>query len=64
MFGKNTRFIGLKLPEVLSPESLERRYAGKLSNKALNLMGGMLHMDPGKRMSAIECLTHSYFDDL
>lgn len=21
-------------------------------------------MDPGKRMTAIECLTHSYFDDL
>lgn len=64
MFVKNTRFIGLKMPEVISPETIERRYAGKLSNKALSLMQGMLHMDPEQWMSAIECLTHSYFDDL
>lgn len=64
MFGKNTRFIGLKLPDVINPETLEWRYTGKLSNKALNLMQGMLLMDPNKRFTAIECLTHSYFDDL
>lgn len=27
-------------------------------------MQGMLLMDPNKRFTAIECLTHSYFDDL
>ena len=27
-------------------------------------MQGMLWMDPDERMDAIECLTHSYFDDL
>lgn len=27
-------------------------------------MQGMLKMDPKERLSAIECLTHSYFDEL
>ena len=54
----------MKLPDVPSPESLEKKYAGKLANKALNLMQGMLKMDPKERLSAIECLTHSYFDEL
>ena len=49
---------------MLNPETIERRYAGKLSNKALHLMQGMLKMDPKEWMSSIECLTHSYFDDL
>jgi len=38
MFGKNPRFVGLKLPDVHSPETLDKWYTGKLSNKALNLM--------------------------
>jgi cyclin-dependent kinase-like len=54
----------LKLPNVPNPETLEKKYTGKLANKALNLMQGMLKMDPKERLSAIECLTHSYFDDL
>lgn len=28
---KNPRFVGMKLPEIPKPETLERRYLGKLS---------------------------------
>jgi len=64
MFAKNPRFIGLKFPEITSPETLEKKYLGKLSPKAINLLEGMLNMDPSERMTALEALTHSYFDDL
>lgn len=46
------------------PDTLEKRYVGKLSSKALNLMAGMLKMDPTDRLSAIECLSHPYFEGI
>jgi cyclin-dependent kinase-like len=64
-FQTNPRFIGYKFPDSINkPETLEKRYIGKLSKKALNLMKGMLEMDPNDRLSAIECLADSYFDGL
>jgi cyclin-dependent kinase-like len=45
-FNKNPRFIGLKFPDVSKPETLEKKYTGKLSTKALSLMIGLLKMDP------------------
>jgi cyclin-dependent kinase-like len=36
----------MKFPEINKPETLERRYLGKLSKKALNIMKVMLKMDP------------------
>lgn len=63
-FAKNPRFIGLKFPDLHHPETLEKKYIGKLPTKAINLMQGMLRLDPEERLTAIECLTHSYFDDL
>ena len=43
LFMRNPRFIGYKFPEsITKPETLDRRYVGKLSKKALNLMKGML----------------------
>jgi cyclin-dependent kinase-like len=64
-FQTNPRFIGYKFPESINkPETLEKRYIGKLSKKALNLMKGMLEMDPSDRFSAIECLADTYFDGL
>lgn len=45
-FNKNPRFVGLKFPEVIKPDTLEKKYTGKLSRKALSLMIGLLKMDP------------------
>ena len=46
------------------PETLEKKYVGKISSKALNLMSGMLTMEVSKRITAIECLAHPYFDGI
>jgi cyclin-dependent kinase-like len=35
-----------------------------MSSKALSLMSGMLQMEVGKRLTAIECLAHPYFDGM
>ena len=35
-----------------------------MSSKALSLMSGMLQMEVGKRLNAIECLGHPYFDGM
>lgn len=63
-FDENPRFVGFKFPELSKPETLEKKYVGKMSSKAINLMSGMLSMEPLKRLNAIECLAHPYFDGL
>jgi cyclin-dependent kinase-like len=35
LFNTNPRFIGYKFPSIMNPETLERRYSGKLSAKAI-----------------------------
>lgn len=64
MFSKNPRFLGLKFPDVSKPETLDKRYVGKMSKKALSLMNGLLNMNPADRLYGIKALMHPYFDDL
>jgi cyclin-dependent kinase-like len=54
----------MKFPEINKPETLERRYLGKLSKKALNIMKLMLKMDPLERISVEDAMKHSYFDEI
>jgi cyclin-dependent kinase-like len=63
-FNKNPRFIGLKFPDIQKPETLERRYVGKLCPEALSLLKGTLSLDPTKRFTAIECLACAWFDPI
>ena len=63
-FETNPRFVGYKFPDVSKPESIDKKYAGKMGSKALNLMTGMLHMEEDKRLTAIECLAHPFFDGM
>jgi cyclin-dependent kinase-like len=56
--------VGFKFPEISKPETIEKKYVGKMSSKALSLMSGMLQMELGKRLTAIECLAHPYFDGM
>lgn len=62
MFSKNPSFIGLNIPEIKQPETLENRYVGKMSKKAIALMAWMLDPNPKDRISAIEALSDSFFD--
>ena len=63
-FSRNPRYLGYKFPEISSPETLEKRYIGKLSKKALSLMSGLLDLRPEARLTAIQALSHSYFDGI
>lgn len=56
MFLKNPRFVGLKFPDIGKPESLERRYLGKISKKALSFMKALLKLDPKERLNSREAL--------
>lgn len=61
---KNPRFLGLKFPEITKPETIERRYLGKLSKKALNFMKSVLKMDPKDRLTVDTAIEHPYFEGL
>ena len=38
IFLRHPRFLGMKFPEVTKPETLEKRYLGKISKKALSFL--------------------------
>ena len=63
-FQKNPRFIGLKFPDISKPETLQKRYLGKIHKSAIDLMQKMLNMNPANRISALDALLHPYFDDI
>lgn len=47
------------------PETLQKKYMGKLSKKVLLFIRSLLCMDPSDRPSSSDCLSHSpYFDDV
>mmetsp|Transcript_17581 Transcript_17581/g.41440 ORF Transcript_17581/g.41440 Transcript_17581/m.41440 type:complete len:711 (-) Transcript_17581:347-2479(-) len=64
MFLRNPRFLGLKFPDMTRPETLEKRYCGKMTKKALSFMKGLLRMDPSQRLTGEEALDHPYFEGL
>ena len=61
-FQKNPRFIGLKFPEIIKYETLEKRFA-KTDKKAIDFMYRLLKMEPNERMTASEALQHPYLND-
>lgn len=63
-FAKNPRFIGFKFPDVTKPETIDKKYAGKLQKEGLDLMQGLLMMDPNERLTAKQALLHPFFDGL
>jgi cyclin-dependent kinase-like len=63
-FNKNPRFVGMKFPDISKPETLEKKYSGKLSKNALGLMIGLLQLNPADRLSGEQALQHKYFDDI
>ncbi|GMF49275.1 unnamed protein product [Phytophthora fragariaefolia] len=64
LFATNPRFSGLKIPEVKVPETLSRRYCGRVSKKAISFLEGAIRLCPEDRFTSEECLKHPYFEGL
>lgn len=54
----------MRFPEIHNLDTLDKKYIGKLSPKALNFLKQLLRMVPADRLSASEALRHPYFDGL
>ena len=64
MFYTNPLFNGKNLLNVTKPETLEKRYLGKFSKKAISFMKGLLALDPKKRLNGNTVFKHAYFEKL
>lgn len=63
-YHKNPKYLGYKFPDLRFPETLEKRYIGKLSKKSLSLMSKMLALAPEERYTAADAILHPYFDEV
>ena len=54
----------MKFPDIQNLETIDKRYLGKLSPKALNFLKQLLKMNPADRLTAFDALKHPYFDGL
>ncbi|KAA6398949.1 MAG: putative Cyclin-dependent kinase 2 [Streblomastix strix] len=79
LYSRNSAFSEFKLPlfeqqsgnsnkqsqsSLLKPETLDRKYFGKMSRRALHFMKSLIKMDPSDRLTAEQCLRHPYFEGL
>lgn len=60
-FYNNPHFKRAKLDDVTKPETLERRYMGKLSKTAISFMKALLNPDPKVRLKSDDVFQHPYF---
>ena len=63
IFYSNPRFAGYKFENISKPESIERRYYGKMNKTGLNFLRQLLKIDPKERLTGQEVLLHPYFDE-
>ena len=61
MFYKNSIYKGKELLKVSRPETIERKYMGKLGPTAIDFMKGLLQLDPKKRLNDETVFKHKYF---
>ena len=64
IFLQNPRFAGLKFPDMSRPETLQKKYVGKLSKRALSFLRAVLSMHPPNRPTSLESLSNPYFEEL
>lgn len=63
-FCRNTRYQGLKFPDISHPETIEARYAAVMNDTEIDLMKKLLAMDPYTRITARMAIEHDWFDVL
>lgn len=64
MFLNNPRFAGLKFPDMSRPETLQKKYVGKLTKRALNFLRTLLNLNPTLRPTSSVSLAQPYFEDM
>ncbi|GLD93284.1 hypothetical protein PINS_up001876 [Pythium insidiosum] len=64
LFATNPRFSGMKMPDVKHPETLQRKYCGRLSKRGLQFLEMTLQLNAEDRLTSEQCLRHPYFDGL
>ena len=64
IFYRNPLYSGKKLLDVEKPETLERRYMGKLPKIAISFMRGLLELDPKRRLNGKTVFSHPYFQGM
>ena len=52
----------MKFPEIHNLDKLEKKYFGKICQKGLSLIKGLLKVNPSERLTAAEALDHPFFD--
>lgn len=64
LFLRNPRFAGLRFPDLMKPETIEKKFIGKITRSALSFMEGVLQMNPDDRLTSSEALSHPYFNSV
>lgn len=64
IFFSNPRYSGHKFDNLHKPETIERRYYGKLNKNAVAFMKALLKLDPKERLCGNDVLLHPYFDEV
>jgi len=64
LFLRNPRFLGLKFPDMTRPETLEKRYLGKVTKKLITFMKSLLKMEPTDRATSSDCLESPYLEGI
>lgn len=62
VFLHNSLFIGIRLPQVATPVTLQKKLP-TIAPKAMDLLHGCLRLDPAERDSCEQLLQHSFFTD-
>ena len=69
IFSTNPRYVGMSIParpstNAADQQSLDQRFAGKLSRRGLGLMKAFLEIRPARRISADMAMRDMYFDGI
>ena len=64
IFYQNPIFYGKSLLNVIKPQTLEKRYLGKMSKIGIDFLKGLLEIDPNKRLKSEMLFNHPYFKEL
>ena len=63
LFYDNPNYKGRKLTDVSKPETLERRYLGKLTKQATSFLKALLNPDPKLRLKGDAIFSHPFFEN-